>query len=179
MPSLLFSLTASAAAAAAGLTGSSFCDARTIFPKPLSQVDDAAHTFIPINARDFQFKTAAGSPTNDILQNAFNRYYTIAIGQSGAAAAFESSNFDSSTAGDEPITGLEVTIDTADDTLTLETNVSYTLQVQSPTVTISAPNVFGALNGLESFSQLVGSDSTINGTTVHDNPRYQFRSTSE
>jgi hexosaminidase len=36
---------------------------------------------------------------------------------------------------------------------------------------------FGALNGLESLSQLVLHGLEINGTTITDHPRYAFRAT--
>jgi hypothetical protein len=154
----------------------SCADGRTIFPKPTSQVDDPAGVAVPINTVDFQFRTASGSPTNDILTNAFERYYAIAVGQAAAVTAqgdVESLLVNAAT----PITALEVTLGSADTSLTLETNVSYTLKVAAPTITIQADNVFGALNGLESFSQLVEADGTIVGTTIFDNPRYQFRAT--
>ena len=171
MPSMHSVLAAAGSLGALGLAS-----ARTIFPKPQRQTDDASSLFLPIDARSFQFKAAAGSPTNDILDDAFNRYYAIAIGQTGALAHASRTNL--ADAAVTPITGLEVTIESDSTDLTLETNQSYTLTVAAPTIKVAAKNVFGALNGLESFSQLVGSDATINGTFIEDNPRYQFRATS-
>eukprot|EP00591_Stephanopyxis_turris_P002865 CAMPEP_0195523298 /NCGR_PEP_ID=MMETSP0794_2-20130614/22304_1 /TAXON_ID=515487 /ORGANISM="Stephanopyxis turris, Strain CCMP 815" /LENGTH=543 /DNA_ID=CAMNT_0040653265 /DNA_START=50 /DNA_END=1681 /DNA_ORIENTATION=- len=163
----------SKAAAVAAAVAASAVDARTIFPKPTYQVTSPTNVTYPINTVDFAFSVASGSPTSDLLDNAFHRYYAIALGQSGAAAAFESTNWDYNNT--TPIVGLEVTLESDDTSLTLETNVSYTLTVEAPTIKISAPNVYGAMNGLESFSQLVEPDGTIVHTTVNDNPRYQFR----
>lgn len=163
-------------AAVAAAVAASAVDARTIFPKPTYQVTSPTNVTYPINTVDFAFSVASGSPTSDLLDNAFHRYYAIALGQSGAAAAFESTNWDYNNT--TPIVGLEVTLESDDTSLTLETNVSYTLTVEAPTIKISAPNVYGAMNGLESFSQLVEPDGTIVHTTVNDNPRYQFRAVS-
>lgn len=44
---------------------------------------------------------------------------------------------------------------TGNQTLSLETNESYTLQVSAPTVKLTAVTVYGALRGLETFAQLV------------------------
>ena len=65
----------------------------------------------------------------------------------------------------------------ANESLTLETDQSYNLTVEAPTIRIAAATVFGALNGLESLSQLVDRGTFVNGTTIHDHPRYQFRAT--
>ena len=37
--------------------------------------------------------------------------------------------------------------------------------------------MYGALNGLETLSQLVDRGTFVNGTTIQDHPRYQFRAT--
>ena len=49
------------------------------------------------------------------------------------------------------------------------------LTIAAPRATITAESVYGALNGLESFSQLVERGSLVNGTTIKDEPRYKFR----
>jgi len=61
--------------------------------------------------------------------------------------------------------------------LTLQTDQSYELHIGSPTVQITAKTVYGALNALESFSQLVAHGVYVNGTSIIDKPRYQFRAT--
>jgi len=68
-------------------------------------------------------------------------------------------------------------VTSVDETLNLQTDQSYVLSIASPTIEISAPTVFGALNGLESLSQLVDAGTSVNGTLIHDFPRYQFRAT--
>merc|ERR1711916_145353 len=64
-------------------------------------------------------------------------------------------------------------------TLGLDTDESYTLKVTSPTATLTANTVFGALHGLETFSQLVwlntGNMYFANETTITDAPRFHHR----
>ena len=57
------------------------------------------------------------------------------------------------------------------------TQQSYNLTVSAPTVVVHANTVFGAMYALESFSQLVDRGTFVNGTTIVDHPRYQFRAT--
>jgi hexosaminidase len=78
---------------------------------------------------------------------------------------------------DGPITGALVTVVSNNQTLSLETDQSYSLIIEAPTILIQANTVFGALNGLESLSQLVLRGVFVNGTTITDAPRYQFRAT--
>eukprot|EP01079_Euglenida_sp_SAG-EU17-18_P000176 gene176-2364_t len=54
-----------------------------------------------------------------------------------------------------PVVGLDVQVDSADEKLSAGTNESYALTIQAPRARIPAPTVFGALRGMETFSQLV------------------------
>jgi hexosaminidase len=145
--------------------------ANTVFPKPFHQVDSS--TLLALDAVNFQFSSAPGGPTNDILTNAFERYYAIALRQSNSLLPEEVEEVKGLSNG--IVDGVEVTLGTESIALTLETNVSYSLTVTAPKVKIEAANVFGAMNALESFSQLVNANGTITGTKITDKPRYQFR----
>lgn len=63
--------------------------------------------------------------------------------------------------------------------LSLKTDESYSLSVTSNTATINAKTVFGALRGLETFSQLVSDNAsgsfTVTTATVSDSPRFPWR----
>jgi hypothetical protein len=73
---------------------------------------------------------------------------------------------------------LEVSVQLAeaDTPLGLEMDESYTLTIQAPRATLTAPSVWGALRGLETFSQLVesaatGGGLTVSPTVITDSPR--------
>eukprot|EP00035_Acanthoeca_spectabilis_P020730 m.434350 g.434350 ORF g.434350 m.434350 type:complete len:537 (+) comp17703_c0_seq1:2787-4397(+) len=147
----------------------------TVWPKPQSQEDTGVAYLIDETA--FRFTPAGAGASSSILLDAFKRYEGIigltATGRKVAATRRASS----ATSAAAMITSCSVTVASANETLALETDESYVLTVGAPTVTISAPTVFGALNGLESLSQLITRGLEVNGTTITDHPRYQFRAT--
>ncbi|CAF3009680.1 unnamed protein product [Rotaria sp. Silwood2] len=61
----------------------------------------------------------------------------------------------------------------------LESNESYTLVVEKGHATLNSVSIWGALRGLETFSQLVYPDEdllfAINETIIYDFPRFQHR----
>ncbi|KAL4683738.1 hypothetical protein H8959_021432 [Pygathrix nigripes] len=61
----------------------------------------------------------------------------------------------------------------------ISSDESYTLLVKEPVAVLKANRVWGALRGLETFSQLVYQDScgtfTINESTIIDSPRFLHR----
>lgn len=128
-----------------------------------------------IDETAFRFTPAGAGASSSILLDAFKRYEGIigltASGRKVAATRRASS----ATSAAAMITSCSVTVASANETLALETDESYVLTVGAPTVTISAPTVFGALNGLESLSQLITRGLEVNGTTITDHPRYQVR----
>ncbi|XP_065887679.1 beta-hexosaminidase subunit beta-like [Dysidea avara] len=81
---------------------------------------------------------------------------------------------------------LEVNVVSNDETLALETDESYTLEFKNETTTgvysaiLTATTVYGALRGIETFSQLVHQDDTgayyVSVCTISDKPRFHFRS---
>jgi hexosaminidase len=79
------------------------------------------------------------------------------------------------------LAGLDVTLASGDETLQYGVDESYKLAVSAPRAQLTSNTVYGALRGLESFSQLVS--STSNGTlvinnapwTITDTPRYAHR----
>ena len=52
------------------------------------------------------------------------------------------------------IDGADVNVLSSDESLTLETNQSYTLVIKSPRIEIVAHSVYGAMYGIESFLNL-------------------------
>ena len=63
-------------------------------------------------------------------------------------------------------------------TLNINTNESYTLEVNNETIKIHAKTDIGALRGLQTLLQLVTNDTTsyyIPGVTISDTPRFVWR----
>ena len=144
----------------------------TVWPKPQQQTDTGVlHT---IDQSAFAFSGAGHGASSPILLDAFKRYRGIILRAASHRASVSSPRSRSAAAA---ISGAVVTVASADETLSLETDVSYNLTVATPTIKLQANTVFGALNGLESLSQLVDRDASINGTSIQDWPRYQFRAT--
>ena len=146
--------------------------ALTIWPKPQSQTT-TSDLFV-LDPTKFAFNGAGQGGESPILLGAFKRYRGIIFLHSPAA---RDGARDSAAAVAGVISSCTVHVESSDDSLTLETNVSYTLDVNADGVNITAPTVYGAMYGLESFSQLVDRGAFVNGTSVSDFPRYQFRAT--
>ncbi len=80
----------------------------------------------------------------------------------------------------QDLLSLTVVVDSANETLGLATDESYTLNVTQWGAVLSANTVFGALHGLETFSQCVVYDMyaqtyTMNAVLVVDAPRFPYR----
>jgi hypothetical protein len=112
--------------------------------------------------------TSNGQRHESFMQQAFDRYRAI---------VFPSvSPLPPRLAGSLPaLSALNVLIRSSDLTLALETSENYTLAINFPNATLHADTVFGALRGLETFSQMVQPDLSIRKQTVRDWPRFPFR----
>ena len=146
-----------------------FATLKTIWPQP-QQVSETGLIF-QLDSLAFYFNSTGAGSASPILADAFQRYRGIIFLHTNAVPACEkvaSSN--------ETISECIVDVSSADETLSLETDVSYKLVVDT-TITITAKTVYGALNGLESLSQLVDRGTFIQQTSISDFPRYQIRAT--
>ncbi|NXR40953.1 HEXB hexosaminidase, partial [Zosterops hypoxanthus] len=138
---------------------------------------------LQISPGRFQLVHGAGSsagPGCGLLQDAFRRYYEYMFGRSrgrtwgrGLLAARE-----------EPeLFQLQVVIEAGDPGCErhpqLGSNEAYRLTVTEPVAVLKAPEVWGALRGLETFSQLVHEDDygsfLINVSEINDFPRFAHR----
>jgi hexosaminidase len=115
----------------------------------------------------FEFKaTGERSPT---LSSAFARYTKLlAPGAAGTAGAGAGT-------GAGALSGLDVDVKSDSLTLGIETSEAYNLTIAFPRATLAAETVYGALRGLETFSQLVGAGKTIAGQAIRDRPRFPHR----
>ena len=126
-----------------------------------------------------KFAFAATGGNSGHLRDAFNRYYGIIfhttsdewMGDQELKAEFTRHGMYAW----ETVEGMDVNVMSNDTTLDLDTDESYTLTIQAPRAKIEANSVYGAMHGLESFSQLVERGSLVNGTVITDKPRYAFR----
>ena len=78
------------------------------------------------------------------------------------------------------VTSLAVTAKVPDETLQLGVDESYTLNIKEGESTLSANTIYGALKGLETFSQLVVYNFTFgyyqtSTSTITDVPRFKWR----
>jgi hypothetical protein len=75
----------------------------------------------------------------------------------------------------ESLQRLVVTVGSADEVLDLETSEHYTLNISFPDATLNSDTVYGAVRGLETFTQLLQGDYTVRKQDIVDYPRFPFR----
>ncbi|XP_043095215.1 beta-hexosaminidase subunit beta isoform X1 [Puntigrus tetrazona] len=147
---------------------------------PLPQKYQSSGVAFKLSAASFQIVHAAQSsagPSCSLLENAFRRYFEYVFGD---LKKHEKSR---KKARDSDLAELQVWITSADPECdgypSLNTDESYELSVDEPSAVLKAANVWGALRGLETFSQLVYEDdygaNNINKTDISDFPRFAHR----
>ncbi|XP_026777643.3 beta-hexosaminidase subunit beta isoform X1 [Pangasianodon hypophthalmus] len=147
---------------------------------PLPQKYQTNPTTFKLSASSFQIfhaKDSSAGPSCSLLQNAFRRYFSYIFDHVKKHGTKEDK------VSDSELTELQVQITSTDPECdgypSLKTDESYQLSVDQPTAVLKASNVWGALRGLETFSQLVYEDNygaiTINKTDVSDFPRFAHR----
>ncbi|CAF1646697.1 unnamed protein product [Rotaria magnacalcarata] len=163
-------------------------------PWPKPQSIQTTSTRFAVHPATFYFLTNETSQQCDLLRNAFDRYYKIIFFPQTYML-----HLTDPLLADIKIRHLKETLrnvsDLGDVTLlkrlivnieqpceewpSLESNESYTLVVKREHALLDAASIWGALRGLETFSQLIYPDSdlqfTINETTIYDFPRFQHR----
>ena len=155
----------------------SYVQSLTVWPKPATTTNSGEIYQLSDQERNFDFK-ATGYVSNT-LDEAFERYNGIIFRRNNMLQKARNQKVINSKIvldEDSIINGVDVNVLTNDLSLTLETNQAYTLSIESPRVQISAQTVYGAMYGLETFSQLISREGFVNGTKITDKPRFQFRS---
>ncbi|XP_069024591.1 beta-hexosaminidase subunit beta isoform X2 [Embiotoca jacksoni] len=123
---------------------------------------------------DVELSTAG--PSCSLLENAYRRYYDYMFGIAKKPVK-------SGRTGPTELPELLVLITSPDSECdgypSVTSDESYELSVDQPFALLKAPTVWGALRGLETFSQLVYEDEygakTINSTRISDFPRFPHR----
>ncbi|KAG9281957.1 beta-hexosaminidase subunit beta isoform X1 [Astyanax mexicanus] len=147
---------------------------------PLPQKIQISGAAFQLSSAGFQITHAKGStagPSCSLLQNAFRRYFDYIFGNARKQGKNQQKVFDSE------LQELQVLLTAKDPECdgypNLKTDESYQLEVDQPASVLKAANVWGALRGLETFSQLVYEDDygahKINKTSISDFPRFAHR----
>ncbi|XP_056314038.1 beta-hexosaminidase subunit beta isoform X2 [Danio aesculapii] len=147
---------------------------------PLPQKYQSSAVAFKLSPASFQIvhaKQSTAGPSCSLLENAFRRYFEYMFGELKKQDKSRKKAFDSD------LSELQVWITSADPECdgypSLRTDESYSLSVDETSAVLKAANVWGALRGLETFSQLVYEDdygvSNINKTDISDFPRFAHR----
>ena len=149
----------------------------SIWPKPQSEVRSATTKYHIVPEKfEFEIELAKGQVKDgnyDVLSSAINRY---------RALTFPSKNTCKETIEDDEdnksITKLKIKVKDFDEPLGQDMNESYTLQINDEDPVLKSKSVWGALRGLETFSQAVhinGSCYRVSRNHIKDEPRFSFR----
>ncbi|KAK5879260.1 hypothetical protein CesoFtcFv8_024581 [Champsocephalus esox] len=148
---------------------------------PLPQKVQLSEVSFKLNGVSFKIsdaKESTAGPSCSLLQDAYRRYYEYMFGSFKRQEGRKSRR-----AGPSDVTELQVWITSSesdcDSFPSVASDESYELTVDQPYAVLKAPKVWGALHGLETFSQLVYEDEngakSINSTTISDFPRFAHR----
>ena len=124
-----------------------------------------------------RFTFVSAGQSSAILSAAFGRYVELInaperklLNRSSAAA--------SEAAAGAALHTCTVDVSLPSLSLDLETDESYTLDLDANKCTIAAKTVFGAMHGMESLAELVQRPNfTAPGVRIDDGPRFPFRAT--
>ncbi|XP_042546640.1 beta-hexosaminidase subunit beta [Dipodomys spectabilis] len=148
-----------------------------LWPMPLSV--RMSSRLLHVSPENFFIRHGPNStagPSCSLLQEAFRRYYDYIF------VFYKWHHGHSRVRAGSQLQQLVVSIvleSQCDSFPSVSSDESYTLLVQEPVAVLKANRVWGALRGLETFSQLVYKDSfgtfTISESTITDSPRFPHR----
>lgn len=154
---------------------------KLLWPLPVQYSIDAT-TVYEIPAKNFTLTSPSANP---VLLKAFDRYYRLMFNTGNAKNTRiprSKISYDSSSERDAQlptVTGLVVYLTNSQlQKIDLGVDERYNLTISSPTVIIYAQNAFGAIRGLETFSQLVFNNNSgfiTWKTNITDYPRFPWR----
>ncbi|XP_008421770.1 beta-hexosaminidase subunit beta isoform X1 [Poecilia reticulata] len=148
---------------------------------PLPQNVQISDVSLKLSSSSFSItdaKESGAGASCGLLQLAYRRYYEYIFGGAKKQKVNRSAR-----AGPTDLLELQVWITSPDSECdgypSVSSDESYELTVDQPIAVLKAPKVWGALHGLETFSQLVFEDEygtkTINSTVISDFPRFAHR----
>ncbi|XP_017286745.1 beta-hexosaminidase subunit beta isoform X2 [Kryptolebias marmoratus] len=151
----------------------------SLWPLPQKvQINDVSFKLSVSNFQITDAEESSAGASCSILQNAYRRYHEYVFVGSKKQKLDKCKRSDPS-----ELTELQVWITSADSECdgypSVNSDESYVLSVDQPVAILKAPKVWGALRGLETFSQLVYEDEygakSINLTFISDFPRFSHR----
>ena len=146
--------------------------AMSLWPMPTAV--EWGNSSLQLDEKTFSFRATQHSSA--VLVEAFARYNERIFARYGTAGNIDN---DWLHAGVEALLVLDVRVTSANETLQVGADESYELVVaSSATATLTAPTVWGALRGLETFSQLVDAESKQIAAApirIRDAPRFTHR----
>ncbi|RNA19155.1 beta-hexosaminidase subunit alpha-like [Brachionus plicatilis] len=142
-----------------------------VFPKPQMQISFGTQNIL--NKNEFRFEYVKGSQICDVVSIAFKRYYKIIFDSRLLRQTNRIKNVSS-------IKKLTLMVHEPCELYpNLESDESYNLKIASSIAYLESKTLWGALRGLESFSQMIiESDDgslVINDTLINDFPRFNHR----
>ena len=153
----------------------------TIWPMPSSLVENGANLTVGASTTFFVEKAAvAGSSSSSssaLLTEAFTRYTSLTFPH---GITFDDTD-QVKVKDSKELTSLVVSVEELDESHPqLSTDETYTLSISSSGAKLTAPTVYGALKGLETFSQLVLFDFdtrtyVVPAVDIEDSPRFAHR----
>ncbi|XP_069078357.1 beta-hexosaminidase subunit alpha [Pleurodeles waltl] len=150
-----------------------FTRVEAVWPWPQSLV--SSPQILPLLPDRFRFlhgESSAVGPECTVLEQAFKRYYRL---------LFQGTRAENPVFPVDPVSALVVSVTTpgCEDFPALDSQENYTLSISKDCWLLNAHTVWGALRGLETFSQLVrrAEDGAyyVNKTEVADFPRFPHR----
>jgi len=133
-----------------------------LWPRPQSFTLGENDTFYILET---SFRFVAVGESSPILSQGFNRYYSIIFPSGSTVISFP---------GLTELTHLDVLVTSGEEFIQFGTDESYTLSINKTVSLLTAKTVFGALRGLETFSQLVRYQM-LPTTQINDFPRFPWR----
>ncbi|XP_061476923.1 beta-hexosaminidase subunit beta [Rhineura floridana] len=151
----------------------------SLWPLPRSlRVSAARLQLAPSRFQIVHGPESSAGPSCSLLQDAFRRYYEYMFG----CSKWQKYD-DKKPLLETELSSLQVIITSEDSECDkypgVTSDEAYQLQVSEPTAVLKADKVWGALRGLETFSQLVNEDDYgsffINQSFIADSPRFAHR----
>ncbi|XP_067838820.1 beta-hexosaminidase subunit beta isoform X2 [Heptranchias perlo] len=156
----------------------------SLWPLPQNvQISPELYRLSEVQFRIVHSPQSTASVGCSILDNAFRRYFNYIFSSSAKTDQRGSGINGASSRSTEELRQLQVTITATDPECNqhprISSNEAYEISVMQPVAILKSESVWGALRGLETFSQLVYEDEynthLVNKTEIVDAPRFAHR----